>query len=110
MKTLGNSIRRYGPLGIALLMLTLSVAVPVLGRADVFTEPVVESEHNPAECPSGHDHTICTQVGANFSAVSRGQAQQVTRTVVRIPLPTQATRVAERAIEEGHPSRAPPLA
>ena len=50
-----------------MLMLTLSIAVPVLERADLADEPVVESEHNPAECPPGHDHTICTLVGANLS-------------------------------------------
>lgn len=55
-----------GPL--AALLLVLSVAVPVLERADLTHGTVVESEHDPGSCPTPHDHTVCTQVSANQSA------------------------------------------
>jgi len=110
MHTLLDSIRRYTPLGMALLMLTVSVAVPVLGSADLVTEPVAESGHSPADCPMGHDHTICTQVGATFSAVSGSLAYPVMQAVVGLTSTTRTTRMTDRALEEGHPSRAPPQA
>ena len=110
MKRKGDQLRRYASVGISLLMLTLSVAVPVLGRADLVDQPVAESEHNPGECPPGHDHTVCTQVGANLSALSESHAQHLDHVIGRLALPIQAPRIAGGALEEGHPSRAPPLA
>lgn len=53
---------------LATLLLTLSVAVPVMEVADLAQTPVVESEHEPGTCPPPHDHTVCTQVGANHAA------------------------------------------
>ena len=93
-----------------MLMLTLSIAVPVLERADLVNEPVAESEHNPTECPRGHDHTICTQVGANLSAASSGDDHQGNGTVVDSALPGDRPAAMSTAFDEGHPSRAPPLA
>ena len=57
-------------------MLTLGVVIPVLERAETVNEPVAESEHNPATCPSGHDHTVCTQVGANLPARVESDARR----------------------------------
>lgn len=93
-----------------MLMLTLSVAVPVLEQGSLFHHPVAESAHTPGECPSGHDHTICTQVGANLAiggdAVDGPQAPSaISLSSVdghRLP----PTRTHGRA----NPSRAPPLA
>jgi len=91
-------------------MLTLSVAVPLLGRADMVNKTVAESEHSPVECPGGHDHSVCTQVGANLSAVSGGSAQELSDASVYIVLPTQEPLIGSGAFTEGPPPRAPPLA
>jgi hypothetical protein len=110
MKTLGDLARKSASFGIPLLMLTLSVAVPVLERADLGNELAAESEHNPATCPTGHDHTVCTQVGANLALASTGQARRIAHAVVTVAAPRQAPLQVSNAVADGHPSRAPPLA
>jgi len=94
---------------ISLLMLVMSVAMPVLERADFVGETVVESPHDPGECPSGHDHTVCTQVNANLSASTEGHGREIETTVVRVTLPTHTPDGRSSVFEVGHPSRAPPL-
>ena len=71
MKGTVGLARKGASLGISLLMLTLSLAILVLERSELVNGPVAESEHDPATCPTAHDHRICTQVGANLSAHSR---------------------------------------
>lgn len=90
------------------LMLTLSAVVPVMDRGEFSSGPVAESEHVAAECFRGHDHSICTQVGANQAVATpdsgRHQLHQIHRVVSMTsrPAPVRAT------LPEGHPSRAPP--
>ena len=96
--------------GISLLMLTLSIAVPLIERADVSHETAVESEHNPLQCPPAHDHTVCTQASANLAVAASTQSTHVAWTVtveMAQPAPSGAVTMA---FPEGHPSRAPPLA
>lgn len=96
--------------GISLLMLMLSVAVPLLERADLSHETVVESEHNPLRCPPAHDHTVCTQASANHTLPgSRQSVCFATSVFAEGPQPTLSV-AATRILPEGHPSRAPPLA
>lgn len=96
-------------LGISLLILMLSVVVPVLERAEVENAPVAESAHNPAECPTGHDHTICTQVGANLSAPSGEVVHTLAFAVTGTTTLRGNSTLATDAFFEGHPSRGPPL-
>lgn len=104
-----NPFRTGLAAGISALMLTLSVAVPVLERGELFAHPVAEAEHDPGECPSGHDHTVCTQVGANPAFEGRaiespealGGVSVVRRGDVDIP--------SVRTWDPGTRSRAPPL-
>ncbi len=110
MKRRHDGARKGFSVGISLLIFTLSVAVPVLERADLVDEPVAESEHNPATCPTAHDHTVCTQVGANLSAPSDVQEHQLPHAVVRVATPIETLRGLSAAFSEGHRSRAPPLA
>ena len=110
MMTLNDLTRRYASLGIAALMLTLSVAIPVLERADFVDEPVAESEHGPTDCPRGHDHTVCRQVNANSPSISRRLTPQLTDRVLVVASPPETPRVGSSTFREGHPSRAPPLA
>jgi len=109
MNTRRDKIRKHLAVGISLFMLVMSVAVPVLERAELFNEPVAESAHDPGECPTGHDHTICTQVGANLSAPAEGHSRGLATSVVRVALPTHALAGRSSLFEVGHPSRAPPL-
>jgi hypothetical protein len=90
-------------------MLMLSVVVPALERAEVENAPVAESSHNPAECPTGHDHTVCTQVGANLSAPSGDAATAFAFAVTGATTLRRSETVAADAFFLGHPSRGPPL-
>ncbi|MEQ9398599.1 MAG: hypothetical protein RJQ04_05475 [Longimicrobiales bacterium] len=97
-----------GPL--AALMLVLSVAVPVLERADVSHELAIESEHDPNTCPPVHDHTVCTQVGANHGAVADGPEHRERLVVLDLAAPNGSSVPARPAFSSGPPSRAPPVA
>ena len=91
-------------------MLALSLAVPVMERGELSAEQVFEAQHDPATCPTAHDHTICAQVGANLAAPSRAQEHQLADTVVPDATSTVTRIVLPAAFSEGHRSRAPPLA
>jgi hypothetical protein len=106
-----GSMVRLRPLvstALAALVLTLSVAVPLLDRADGGTDPVLESEHNPSTCPPTHDHTVCTQFGANLPIASEGTRHAAVTSVRAARLPDgYRVRHAPVAIEANR-SRAPP--
>ena len=110
MTKTGELARKGVSVGTSLLMLTLSLAVPVLERSELVAEPVFESQHDPATCPTAHDHTICTQMGANLSAPSRAQEHRLAHAIVPPATPSETPTVVSAAFSEGHRSRAPPLA
>jgi hypothetical protein len=89
-------------------MLVLSVAVPALERSELVNAPVAESEHQPGTCPAGHDHTICTQVGANLALRTQTHEHGSALVVRSAPTPVESIRVQTTSFAEGHPSRAPP--
>lgn len=108
MKPGGRAIRRVFATLLATLTLVLSVAIPLLERADLSLDPVAESQHDPGSCAPAHDHTICTQVGANVALTSgpihpRGPAG----VSVAPPADGKPMRLA-RAWAQGHPARGPP--
>lgn len=90
------------------LMVMLSAAVPMLDVADLRTGTTVESQHDPASCAPSHDHTVCTQVGANH-ALAGGTPARAPATLVqsRVPLPALRS-VLGSVLADGHPTRAPP--
>lgn len=94
---------------ISALMLTLSVAVPVLEQGALFSHPVAEAEHNPGECPSGHDHTVCTQVGANFAFEGRAVESADHAGHITSASSSSDDVAAARAWASNKRSRAPPL-
>lgn len=96
--------------GMSLIMLTLSVAVPVLEQDALFAQPIVENEHSPGECPSGHDHTICAQVGANIAIGSDGADRPLERSAVTVAPVAGAWAHVAAAEDDTNRSRAPPLA
>ena len=100
--------RRCLATALAALMLTLSVVMPVLDRADIAPEPVAESGHVPAECLQGHDHSICTLVGANHSAASVASNRHQQHLLHTLASLTPRLAIVQPTILEGPPSRAPP--
>ncbi len=94
---------------ISALMLTLSVAVPVLEQGALFSHPVAEAEHNLGECPSGHDHTVCTQMGANFAFEGRAVESPDHAGSVASASSSRDDVAAARAWASNTRSRAPPL-
>ncbi len=110
MRRYDNPTRKALAAWLPTLLLVLSVAVPVLERAEFAHEPVVESEHNPATCPPAHDHTVCTQVGANLSLATAPIFVDHTHPIVRASIPVQAPATSSAVFLDGHRSRAPPSA
>jgi len=110
MDTPRDSARRAFALGLSLLIFTLSIAVPLMETSEIADATVIESEHNPAECPTGHDHTVCTQVGANLSAIADGHTVPMAGPVLAIRTSKGGPTGTSTPFDEGHPSRAPPLA
>ena len=90
-------------------MLAVSLAIPILERPDSGSAPVLETEHDPEACPTGHDHRICTQVGGNLPAPSMVQEHRLAHGILPVATPTETPRRASAGFAEGHPARAPPL-
>lgn len=101
-------VRKGTAIALASVMLTLSVAIPVYERADVNHGTVAENQHAPGHCPTGHNHTICTQVGANAPATSARATYVIAPVEIRAPTVVGVAIAAAGAFPEGHPSRAPP--
>lgn len=103
-------LRTSAALMLTVLMVGGSVVVPLIERADQAHVTVVESEHAPGDCPTGHDHTVCTQVGANAPTPTEQQRHNWARTVVRTVTPATRSDVFATPLADGHPTRGPPLA
>lgn len=95
---------------VCALTLVPSVAVPLMERGALNGGSAMESHHDPARCPHGHDHRICTQVTSNVSVAAATQEH---------PQPQVLLAAAPRIIDRptvartflgGPRSRAPPLA
>lgn len=108
MSTKVRWIRRASAAWLSAAMLSLSVAVPVMERADVGERERWESSHAPGACTRAHDHTVCTQVGSNLSLPSTTVHHAA---AVRLSRGTDSGRpvlTLGRIRTEGHPTRAPP--
>ena len=103
-------VRKLLSLGLAAILLTLSVATPVLDRGEDFGRVSVESRHDPSRCGHPHDHRICTQVGANLSLASAVYGYRTPHVALRSALPETPASALHDTFVEGPPSRAPPLA
>ncbi len=110
MEARGEVIRKTISVGLSALLITLSIAVPALERPEFAHESAIESEHDPAHCPPTHDHTVCTQVGANLSLTAAPTLVDHTQKVFRVAAPVEAPAAVHSIFAYGHPSRAPPLA
>jgi len=105
-----RGIQRAFGAPLSALMLFLSAAVPLMDVADLRTEVVVESQHDPASCAPSHDHTVCTQAGANHALAHRTDVRApVAPLRTRAPLGVLGT-VPSSVLADGHPTRGPPSA
>ena len=93
---------------LSALLVALSVAVPLIGRADLDHREQWESHHQHGVCDTGHDHTICTSVGANLSMPATAVAYQPALVVVSTGRSPGLTAAARHGLRLGHPTRAPP--
>jgi hypothetical protein len=109
MRPIRDLLRQSVSVGISVLMLGVSVAVPMLERGELADRPVAESSHAPGTCPTAHDHTVCTQVGANAPAPSDAPEQRATPVLPGSWAPDSAPLARAPAFADGHPTRAPPL-
>jgi len=106
MHPIGRETRRTFAVWLSALMVALSVAVPLVERADLDHHERWESEHSPGVC--GHDHTICTQVGANLSLPSHTGIPSPVLRIVRATRRSGLHFSDRRIRREGNPTRAPP--
>jgi hypothetical protein len=102
--------RKLLSLGLATLLLTLSVAIPVLERGELSGTVGIESSHDPGRCGHVHDHRICTQLSANLSLVAPAYDYRVPHVTIRAARPEVRASTQHHTFFEGPPSRAPPLA
>jgi len=109
MKTREPRIRQVLGTCLAALMVTLSVAVPLLERADLARGTALESQHNPTTCAPAHNHTLCTQVGASHALPSRRDLRVGSSLFVYGPQGRPLGASFLPALVDGHPTRAPPL-
>ena len=109
MDTKTDFTRRCVATILATVMLSLSIALPIMERGDVSGRSAVESSHDPSRCGHGHDHRICTQVGANFSLTTSGYESRLAHVAIRVARPSEPHSAPFRTFLEGPPSRAPPL-
>lgn len=104
-----RSVRRVlSPLAGALLLLQ-AVVVPALEATDAGPRAVLESQHD-ASCLVGHDHSICTQTGANRALSARTVAHPFAVLSVAMATLLQPSHPPLRALERGGRPRAPPTA
>jgi hypothetical protein len=93
---------------LSALMLMLSVAVPLVERADLDHQVRWESDHDPAACAPAHDHTICTQVGANLSLPTRSGLPSPVLAVMRVTRPADFIASLRPSGTNANRTRAPP--
>lgn len=94
---------------LAVMLTALSVLLPLLERDRVGRSPVLETEHHTGSCVVAHDHTICTQVGANFALAAPGAQPAPAEGRLQRLTGLRVHEVPSRTFSTGHRSRAPPL-
>jgi len=89
-------------------LLATSLLVPLLDRAGAASTPALETEHHASTCVVGHDHTICTQVGANLWIAPAGGSALASGPRVREATGTATIAVSTSGDRTSIRSRAPP--
>ena len=100
--------RILGPL-LGAAVLSTSLLVPLLDRTAAVPDAALETEHHAATCLAGHDHTICTQVGANLPGPGDGHPAADPDRLGRVASPPTPTLALPPLETDANPSRAPPF-
>ena len=108
MKLRRRGIRQVFGTCLSALIVALSVAVPVMGRGDLSRGNAVESQHDPVNCAPAHNHTLCTQVGANHALTSRQDLRVGVAPFVGSPVAGELHSAFVPVMVTGHRTRAPP--
>jgi hypothetical protein len=108
MKPRARGTRRAISAWLSALLLVLSVAVPFVERADLDHQQRWESTHEPGACAPAHDHTVCTQVGANLSLPARPGLPGPVLGVLDDGSLSALAHPDRRARANGNRTRAPP--
>jgi hypothetical protein len=104
------SVRRGVSTLLSALLVWATVAAPMLERGTLLGGGrAVESQHDLAECPDGHDHRICTQIGANRALTAQISIERLDHFSVRVAPPSAAQSSPSGSALRGPHSRAPPL-
>ncbi len=93
---------------LPVLLFVLSVAVPTLDRGEFGHSPVFESGHDSLLCVRNHDHSICTQVGANQATPSCRLFRLAPAPMVEVHPARSSARIACSARPLTLPIRGPP--
>lgn len=110
MKPRERGIRQVLGTCLSALIVLVSVTVPVLERGDLTQTTTAESRHDPATCSPGHNHVLCTQVGANHALPSRQQLRVRVTPSLGGHVAGDLGSVFTPVLADGHPTRAPPSA
>ena len=108
MKPRTTTPRRLLALSIATLLVAVSVAVPVLDAGRAVSSLVLESEHHASSCLTGHDHTVCTQVGSNLPLAPAHAVSDVWGGDSRKLGATSLVSLEDRSPDGSSRARAPP--
>jgi hypothetical protein len=97
-------------MGLMLMVFSLvpGLAVPLIEAGAFSARVTIESEHDPANCAYGHDHRVCTQIGANLWHGSEPGGRSIGHVPVERVLVLELRSAADRDQESGPPARAPP--
>jgi hypothetical protein len=96
---------------LAVLCFATTIVSPLMDAGERDAGPVFESHHDPAVCPHGHDHSLCTQVNANAGVTTARVRHGLTASplwYVRLLPSVRMASPAPHILPLG--SRAPPLA
>lgn len=105
-----HSVHRALSTLLAGVLLGTFVLVPLLDRNQAARTPALETEHHAATCVSGHDHTICTQVGANLWIAPADGSTLAHRPRLQMLTSAGTVDVASLRTHTSTWSRAPPAA
>lgn len=93
---------------LAALMLASGVLVPLIERADLGHEAVVESQHDPDRCPTPHDHTVCVLSNAGTASPAPLDVSVGTPASEWVPPPPPRSERGWSSSFLRVPARAPP--
>lgn len=100
--------RALSPL-LAVLVIGSGLVAPVLDGGGAHGA-ALEAEHHPSACVRGHDHTVCTQLGANRLAPAEGAETPAWDSTLELAAPDPTALPSTPSFLAHRHARAPPAA